>query len=155
MVHFSASVGVCVRNPEQRTLSPCSLCGCQHKGYESRNTLCRVSRQRCSLNLAFSQAGQKVHRAKKPVCFPTLLPSPPPATPFLVRSCSYLPLTSFETVLFDCVGAAIISVSRKKTAPQLDNVHVAFFPMKTHEEALRFRPLWLCHFRKGTSAPVR
>ena len=155
MVHFSASAGVCVRNPEQRTLSPCSLCGCWHKGYESKNTPCRVSRQRCSLNLAFIQAGQKVHWAKKPVMSPTLLPSPPPATPFLVRSCSYLPLTSFEIVLSDCVGAAIVSASRKKTSSQLENVCVALFPLKTHEEEPRFRPLWLSHFQKGTSAPVR
>ena len=155
MVHFGASVGVCVRNPEQRTLSSCSLCGCQHKGYESRNTPCRVSRQRCSLNLAFSQAGQKVHRAKKPVRSPTLLPPPPPATPFLVRSCSYLPLTSFETVLSDCAGAAILSACRKKTSSQLEKVHVALFPLKMHEEAPRFRPLWLRHFQKGTSAPGR
>ena len=155
MVHFAASVGVCVRNPEQRTFSPCSLCGCWHKGYESRNTPCRVSRQRCLLNLAFSQADQKVHRAKKPVRSPTPLPPPPPATPFPVRIFSYLPLTSSETVLSDCVGAAIVSASRKKTSSQLDNVRVALFPLKTHEEEPRFRPLWLCHFQKGTSAPVR
>ena len=155
MVHFGASVGVCVRSPEQSTLSSCSLCGCWPKGYESRNTPYKVSRQRCSLNLAFIQAGQKVHRAKKPVRSPTPHPPPPPTTPFLVRIFSYLPLMSSETVLSDCVGAAIVSASRKKTSSQLDNVCVALFPLKTHEEAPRFRPLWLCHFQKGTSAPGR
>ena len=155
MVHFGASVGVCVRNPEQIMFSSCSLCGCWHKGYESRNTPYKVSRQRCSLNSAFIQAGQKVHRAKKPVRSPTLLPPPPSATPLLVRSCSYLPLTSFETVLSDSVGAAVVSASRKKTSSQLEKVRVALFPLKTHEEEPRFRPLWLCHFQKGTSAPVR
>ena len=155
MVHFSASAGVCVRNPEQRTLSPCSLCGCWHKGYESKNTPCRVSRQRCSLNLAYIQAGQKVHWAKKPVRSPTPLPPPPPATPFPVRIFSCLPLTSSETVLSDCVGAAIVSASRKKTSSQLEKVRVALFPLKTHEEEPRFRPLWLSYFQKGTSAPVR
>lgn len=151
VIHFGASVGVYFRIPKQQNVlySLWVLA----EGLWEPNIVHRVSMQRCLLNLVLNQVGQKVCVAKKLVWSPTslaLLPLPSPHS-----SCLYLLLTSFETVLLDCVMATILSASNKKTSSPLEIACVALSPLKTREHEQHFRLFWLCHLKKGTGATVR
>ena len=73
---------------------------------------------------------------------------------FYVRCCSsaLLFLTSFETVLLDCILTAVISVCIKKNSSKLVNFCVAFLILKMEGKKQHFWHFMLHYFKKGKKA---
>ena len=71
--------------------------------------------------------------------------------PYNVSSSAQLSLTSFETILLDCIVTAVISVCIKKTSKQV-NFCAAVLILKMEENTQHFWHIILYYFRKGRKA---
>ena len=61
-------------------------------------------------------------------------------------------LTSFETILLDCIMIADISACIKKNLSKLVNFCVAILILKMEEKKQHFQHIMLYYFKKGKNA---
>ena len=61
-------------------------------------------------------------------------------------------LTTFETILFDCIVTAVISVCILKKTSKLVNFCVAILILKMEEKKQHYQHIMLYYFKKGKNA---